>query len=71
MVRAPCLDPKTKIDCPKRKVHCRKDCPEWQEYTAKKEKEYAERTIESKRRSVEMSHTLRSIIKAERRMNNR
>lgn len=71
MIIAPCLDPKTKVDCPKRKVNCRKQCPEWQKYEAQKKIEYEQRTIDSNRKAVEITYTLRSMSKAERRLHKR
>ena len=71
MLRAPCLDQKTKKDCPKRQLGCRKECSEWQKYEAQKKIEYEQRTLESNRRAVEITHTNRSIARAERRLHKR
>jgi hypothetical protein len=42
-MRTPCYDVKTKTDCPKRKVGCRKDCKAWAEHEAERKACYKQR----------------------------
>lgn len=42
-MKNPCYDPETQIDCPKRRVGCRKDCTEWKEYEEEQRKRYSDK----------------------------
>lgn len=42
-LKNPCYDVEAKIDCSKRHGGCQFDCPEWDEYVEKRNKEYEKR----------------------------
>lgn len=46
-MKAPCYNPETKTDCPKRHAGCSVDCEKWAEYVKEREKEYKRRDIEN------------------------
>lgn len=43
MSNSPCYDPKTKTDCPKRRVGCHSSCEEWAEHVKEREYVYQQR----------------------------
>ena len=45
MIKSPCWS-REQPNCPRRAMGCAINCPEWQEYTAQREVEYAKRKKE-------------------------
>lgn len=44
----PCFNSKTKTDCPRRCVGCASACPDWAEYTQKRNDQYEQAYVEKK-----------------------
>lgn len=45
-MKSPCYDPVSKVDCPRRSAGCSVGCPDWANYTAERDREYARRAKE-------------------------
>lgn len=51
-MKNPCYDLETQIDCPKRRVGCRKDCAEWKEYEEEQRKRYSDKLKTVKKSAI-------------------
>jgi hypothetical protein len=47
MMRAPCYDPETKTDCPKRTAGCQISCKRWAKYVKERDEYYAQKNKET------------------------
>lgn len=63
--KPPCFDESTRTDCPKRKVSCRSECEEWQQYERDRMIFYKEHKLDSERRAMKTlsQKTMRTFYK--------
>lgn len=71
MIIPPCYDPKTRTDCPRRKVYCRSSCLEWEAYERAKAVYDAERLRRQTEDDLMRYHAKELRKRIERRMRKR